>query len=416
MPLTVTAPPPPSPAGADHLDILIERPHKGERDYAIALQIRDPKGRQRIRRIGVERAEFPLPHHEIWDSVLPLMYLSRNGGPLFGKPVTRARVRAEYPLHAAVAAFFTRRAADFGLDLTIDTPTFERVYDVRTRGDIVLFGGGKDSRLMLGTLRETGRDPRVICARGSTFARDIPGVLSFETHDFAMPNRIVPALMLCPRHVWHGSGLGEVHLNRPWQQYFDISAPPALADTSALLQGLGFDITFHVPQCVLPYNLTQIILARRYPGLYAGQISVTPHATSDKNLHVTLLKLYHGLDPLDHCQPDLLARLLADFIGRAMTPDPAPFGRHRNREVIEREMRAIILRLHQRGLLNLPAGLAPPDDWDEPWIDHIHAYCNPGVDPALMAIYRKYAEAWPPDRPGLPQGLAAWLPAGAAVA
>jgi hypothetical protein len=380
------------------LDICIARPEKTETRYCIPITVTDPDGRVRQHKIGLHDSNFVIPHHEIWDSFLPLMWLSRNGGPLFNKPITCARVRAEYPLHSRIARFFEARATAFGLRMQVDGPEFERSYDVRTQGEMLLFGGGKDSRLLLGALREIGRDPGIISARGGEYARDLPEALCFEPLNFSMPNRIVPALMLCPRIVYQGCGLGEVHHHSPWQQHFDISAPEALRATSELLQSLGFDITLTGPQGVLPYNVTQNILLRRYPALAAGQISVTPHKASDKNLQVTLLKRYHGFGAEDHCSAALFDQMLAPFVQKALDLSVPPFGHQANREMVEREMRAIIWRLYGRGELDLPAPLAPQADWDAAWIEYIHAYRDPAVCTDLLGIYRQYADIWPVAR------------------
>lgn len=398
------------------LDIKIAVPVHEPRRYAFHLQITYPDGTVKAVEIGIKDSNFDIPHHEMWDSFFPLMYLSRNGGPLYGKSVTCARVRAAYPLHRAVVDFFVSRARRFGLDIRIESATFDRHYDETSTGDLVLFGGGKDSRLLLGTLREIGADPKVICARGDRYASDLPDTLTYAVPNFSMPARIVPGLMLKPRNLYHGSGLGEVHINQPWQQYFDISAQSALDDMSNLLRNLGFDINLQAPQSILPYNLVQKILSLRYPALAAGQVSVMPQEVSEKNLHVALLKIYHGINADSHCERELLDKMLVKFVVDALGEGADDFGLNRHREVIHREMRAIIFRLHRQGRIELPAQLCPLAGWDEPWIDFIHEYCNPAVPDALMAIYREYAQSWPAYRVGLPSCLAAYLPCGSNAA
>ncbi len=390
---------------SEMLDIFIRRPVKADTRYILPIEIRTTDGAVTHQEIGVRASTFAIPHHEVWDSFLPLMWVSRNGGPLFNKPVTSARVRAAFPLHSRIARFFEARAAAFGLQMHVDSPEFYRTYDVATGGEALLFGGGKDSRLLLGSLREIGHNPRIISARGAENAHDLPEALCFDPANFSMPNRIVPALMLRPRVVYQGCGLGEVHHHSPWQQYYDISAAEALRDTSELLQSLGFDITFLGPQAVLPYNLTQKILTRRYPPLAAGQISVPPHKPSDKNLHVSLLKRYHAIPTQDHCTDELFAKMLGSFMRKALDPNVAPFGHHANREVIEREMRSIILHLFRQGQLDLPTHLTPPAHWHAPWIDFVHTYCNPDLPAGLLAIYRQYADVWPANAQGLPDCL-----------
>ncbi len=386
------------------LDIRIEPPEKGPHHYKICLRISEQCSPKESKTIGIENSSFELPHHELWDSFFPLMYISRNGGPLFGKPITRARVTSEFPLHRQVVDFFCARAANFGLEMQIDSPTFDRNYDVSTNGDALLFGGGKDSRLLLGTLRDLGYDPYIVSAKGLTYANDLPEALNFETYDFSMPNRILPALMLNPERIWHGSGLGEVHFHSPWQQYFDISAQSALDETSRLLQSLGFDISFWAPQSVLPYNITQKILAERYPEIFAGQISVTPQAASEKNLHLSLIKLYHNQDIDGHCTPILFEKLLRGFVDKMHDPKQNGYGHNDNREIINREMKAIIYRLSHQGN-RIPRDLEIPSMWDEPWIDYIHLSVNSRIDKRFLNIYKSYADPWQDDFPGLPDSL-----------
>jgi len=393
----------------DWTEIRIQTPEKTAQRYVFTLGITVPGKGPVQSKIGIKETNFDIPHHVFWDSFLPLMFLSRNGGPLFNKPVPRGRIRADFPLEAGVARFFIQRARQMGVEMEIDSPLVDRVHDdAPTGGDVLLFGGGKDSRLLLGTLREVGLSPRVISARGTLYATDIPGCLCFETLNFSMPNRIVPALMLRPQNLYYGGGFPEVHLHHPWQQHYDISAYAALRATSDLLKSAGFDITLHAPQNVLPHNLTQRILADRYPDLHAGQISVEPHQASDKNLHVSLLRRYHGLPTGHHCNPELFGQMLEGFMTHALSDAPQ-FGFQNNREAVEREMRSIIFRLHSQGRISLPAGLAPPADWDAPWIDFIHPHGNPDTASRLMEIYRCHADDWPAEALGLPACLQPYI-------
>lgn len=390
------------------MQVRIHRPQKTENAYAMALTVAQPGEAPATKRIGFIARNFTLPHLELWDSFLPLMWLTRNGGPLFGRDGAKAVVRADFPLNAAIVAFFEQRARDFGIGIDVVSPTTVQTFDVQTKGSCVLFGGGKDSRLLLGTLRELGDSPAVVSGAGAHYARDIEGALSFDLLNIAMPNRIVPAFMLGFKDVYHGSGLGEVHIAKPWwQQYYDISAPAPVAATNRLLQSLGVDVTVHVPQCILPYNLVQLILARRYPDLYRGQISVEPEERSEKNLHIALLKRYHGLPHGDQCSDALLQGLARRFVAE-QTRAPTGFGFHGNREIIQREMRAILLRLHQRGDPAL-ADLAPPPAWEAPWIDSIHSYCHPDVNPNLLSLYREYAGDWAGLPAELPRSLRHYL-------
>lgn len=389
------------------MKIQIARPVKTETRCEFSMQV-SVAGDSREVRTGFESRNFAIPHHEVWDAILPLMFVTRNGGPVFNRHDGPVRVALEYPVPRLAAEFFEDRARDFGLDIEITSPRVDVTYDLKTSGEMVLFGGGKDSRLLLGSLRELGRDPAVACAEGATYARDIEGARVYDTIGFAMPARMVPGMMLLPRIIHHGSGLGEIHQRTPWQQYFDISAPPALARTNRFLAAIGIDTQFVAPQCILPYNLVQAILARRYPELYAGQVSISPGSKDKKNLHVSLLKRYHGLSHDSHCDEPLFRRLLDRFLARN-TSGESPFEYRESYEVIAREMRAILYRLQARGDLGWLAAPVPAA-WDAGWIDTIHTYAYPGVDPDLLAIYRNHARDFDvADKATLPAGLAAYL-------
>jgi hypothetical protein len=192
------------------------------------------------------------------------MWLTRNGGPLFGTDGAKALVRADFALNAAVVAFFEQRAREFGIGIDVASPTVSRTYDVE------------------------------------------------------------------------------------------------------------------------------------------------PQEGSEKNLHIALLKRYHGLPHGDQCSDALLQRLASRFMVQ-QTKAPNSFGFHGHREIIQREMRAILFRLHQRGDMVF-AGLSPPAQWDAPWIDHVHTYCHPTVNADLLALYRQYGADWTGDPIMLPRSLRHYLP------
>jgi len=340
------------------------------------------------------------------------MWITRNGGPLFNKGLSSASITSEYPLHADIARFFVNRGRNFGLSVDILSSTFERTYEIATSGEVLLFGGGKDSRLLLGSLLETERRVRPIGANGREWGGDLEDLLYYEAPNSSMPNRIVPGIMLRPSIIYHGSGLGEVHLTSPWQQYYDISSPIALKETSDLFATIGWDIKFQAPQSVLPYNITQNILAERYPSLYRNQKSVRRNGMSDKNLHISLIKKYHGISHESHCDMNTFKALLERFVSRSLGQELAAegkrFGYLGHREVIELEMRTLISRLSKKGYLEDMSPSLPIDQWDADWIDYIHLYVNPSVDSDLLAIYRDYADVFCPTMStnNLPRSLA----------
>ena len=57
-----------------------------------------PKGIPDVVRFGFQTHGWRLAHHPVWDAIYPLMFLTRNGGPLFGTKHPQARIRVAYPI------------------------------------------------------------------------------------------------------------------------------------------------------------------------------------------------------------------------------------------------------------------------------------------------------------------------------
>jgi hypothetical protein len=374
------------------MKIVVKQPFKASDQYIFRIILKEKGGRKSFR-IGFQSQNFTIRHDRFWDSFYPLMYLTRRGGPLFDKH-DKASAVFDFPVLGRVAEFFERRAANFGIDFSVEAERDDAYScDAATDGSVVLFGGGKDSRLLLGTLRELGNDPKVASAFGARNASDIGGALCFEPFEGSMASRIVPGLMMLPRTIYQGSGLGEVHKKTPWHQYYDISSMDALVDTSNLLKSYGIHTDIVAPQSILPYNIVQRILCDRYPDIAQGQASVPRDAASDKNLHVSLLEAFCGRSYLRHCNQELFKKLLSDFITR-QTNEGSSFGIRDHYEIISREMRAIIFKLAARGQLPVGPELVP-SEWDADWINYIHKYVYEGVSDDLLVIYREYADLYP---------------------
>ena len=155
-----------------------------------------------------------------------------------------------------------------------------------------------------------------------------------------------------------------------------------------MLKSFGVNMDLVPPASVLPYNLIQRILHDRYPDLYRYQRSVRKEQPNEKNLQVSLLKIYCGIDFSDQCSDTLFRSLLKKFV-KAQTTRPHDFGLHRYRRVINLEMRAIIFNKQDDRLFS---GLrAIPVDWEGKWIDYIHTYVHPDINPEFLEIYREYA-------------------------
>ena len=70
---------------------------------------------------------------------------------------------------------------------------------------------------------------------------------------------------------------------------------------------------------------------------------------------------------------------------------PDDFGYRNCREIINREMRAIICRRRADPAFRSVRSLVPPE-WDEDWIDVIHDYVVPDLESGFSDIYREYAD------------------------
>jgi len=340
-------------------------------------------------RFGFEAVNYAIRHDACWDSVYPLMYLTRNGGPLFHTDRDEATIVFRYPILAPVRDFYVRRAANMGLRIEVEARVYDARANLATDGHVLAFGGGKDSRLILGALRELGRAPTIVTA-GPGNVPDLPGALVTKSLSGVLADRVMPALMRLGRRFYFGSGLGEAHRRSPWQQYFDWGSPRALRELSELLGGLGIDMHADAPASVLPYNLIQRILFERYPDLYRHQSSVGKDDRSEKNLHVALCKLHHGIPFDDHCSGTLFAELVGEFVEH-QTGSPRDFGFRDHREIINREMRAILFAKRSDPRLAAVRNKIP-EEWEGPWIDYIHTYVAPQLDEGFLRIYRAYAD------------------------
>jgi len=343
---------------------------------------------------GFRAANYTIAHAEVWDSIVPLLFLTRVHGPLYKAQDRAAVIRFRYPILEPVLQFFVRRAANLGLSVEVEADTFERTYDIRGRGSIISFGSGKESRALLGALRELGHAPRLSTGGAADRPVDQPSAEFSHLIQGVTTERKLPGLMAGAAHYYYGSVLGEVHLTTPWQQYYDFASPQGQAELTGLFQSLGVDLTLHAPLAVLPANVVQHLLAARYRDLFAYQRSVTPGSPGEKNLDVSLLKLYRGLAFSSHCSETLFRRLLREFVDRSLA-QTVRVGLRPHREVFHREMRAIIWRCRDHPLLSEVRSRIQPE-WDARWIDGIHVYANRAVDPAMLEIFRQHAHDYEP--------------------
>jgi hypothetical protein len=131
------------------------------------------------------------------------------------------------------------------------------------------------------------------------------------------------------------------------------------------------------------------VLHDRYPDLFRHQYSTREGRASEKNLHVALCRHHHGIAYHQHCPPELFGRLLDRFVTRE-SRSPVGFGTRQEREVISREMRAIIHR-HREEPPFAAVRDRITDDWAGDWIDYLHPYVEPAPEQDLVDILRGYA-------------------------
>jgi len=384
------------------LRIRVERPVKTDDTYVFKARVGDATpgrtllarlsgARGREIRFGFRADNFTIRHSALWDSVLPLFFLTRYGGPAYDRGVDRCEIRFNYPVLDPVARFFERRAANLGFEAVVVADTFERTFDLPTQGRQVALGGGKDSRLLVGLLRELGEAPSVSTAGRANWPPDLPDALRHEPVNGLLSERLMPCLMSGYAELYLGSAIGAASLTVPWHRYYDWSAPPAQGELSDLLKSLGVDLSLYGPTCVLPANLIQKILHRRYPELCAHQRSVAPGARKEKQLHISLMQLLHGMSIADHCPDEVFRSCLSDFMTEALRhawgPETSP---QAVRRLLRSEMMAMIHRLRDHPLLSEVRDTVPAD-WDTDWIDGVHSYVDRRVGPDMLDIFHQYA-------------------------
>ncbi len=339
-------------------------------------------------RFGFRTHGWRLEHHPVWDAIYPLMALTRQDGPLYGTRHREATIRLGYPIHPRVRDFYVRRAQDLGLAVTIEARSSDASFEGTATGAVLAFGGGKESRVMLGMLREVGPAPVIVSSWARTVP-DLPEAVVSEPSGTALVDRLMPALMQRGDRLYIGGTLGGARRSTPWHRYFDVSSPVAMREMSTLLASVGLPTRMSVPLSVAPPNIGQWVLHDRYPGLFRYQHSTRDGQVTDKNLHVALCRYHHGIPYEQQCPPELFARLLERFVTRELR-QPDGFGVRGEREVISREMRAIIHR-HRSEATFAPVADRIPDDWAGDWIDYLHPYVDAEVEPEMVDILRGYA-------------------------
>ena len=142
------------------------------------------------------------------------------------------------------------------------------------------------------------------------------------------------------------------------------------------------------PACPLATNVIQDILFRRYPDLFKNQRSVEKQARTEKNLHISLCKMRHGIPFEDHCSTGLFIDLLEEFVQKNLA-HPEDFGFHGHRELHDRETRSLIYYLKDRKEFSTVRDIIP-ESWEEKWIYYVHSYVMPDLPREFLQIYYQY--------------------------
>jgi len=384
----------------------LKSPHRYEFRYLIH---EDPRGswRRRLKGLvkrtwpacpgveqhssGFEAENFTIAHSELWDSVLPLLTLTRNGGPFFDTGCYTGEIVFQYPILESVKEFFVQRAARFGLDIAIHARTYDRQFGLPAEdGHVVLFSGGKESRLICGMLEEFGEGAERISAvsKNQPPAPDLQASIVTPLGNTIM-GAVMAALMSPKRWCYFGSGFIDTLRVDPWPATFDWTPGPQI-EFSKLVRSLGVEKTMVTPLVVMPCTLVQKILARRYPELYRHQRSTLDGDGTVKNLHVSLLKLYNGLDCESHCPKRLFRSLLRAFVQQQLD-SPEHHGFQNVRRLVNLEMRSIIFRLREGAWFEEVRELIPRF-WDADWIDYIHPYVYPQLPGEFLDVFAEYAD------------------------
>jgi hypothetical protein len=374
--------------------VRVHKPRKTKTSYRFECSCSAPPSWRNVSiTFGFESVGWQIEHEPIWDSLYPMMVLSGSSGPFF-YAVKAVRVAFDYPVDRTVVRYYRRQSAHMSLPFIVTSPLTDVRFQGPAQGMHLAMGGGKDSRLLWGMLREIGETPSMnhSILRGASAAADIGGVRMSRGVRGTLMDRIVPGLMLRPSMFYMGHAIGETHHSEPWHDAYDLGGWPAQKAFGRMLASLGAQVNVRTPIAVLPYNLSQKMLVDRYPDLAKHQCSTQAHSISEKNLHISLCKRYHGIRHDSHCSRELFGQLLAKFV-TGQQIEPECFGSREWRRVVHHEMRAMIKALLDRGDADVErVSKHIQDRWAARWIDYIHPYMCPDIDGRLLNLMRQHAD------------------------
>lgn len=367
----------------------IIKPHKSKHEYRFSFYAKEKK--TKLRHFGF-KADFEIPHGSIWDTLYPLMWLTRNGGPVFNK-ISYVTLRFEYPIVAEVVKVMKARCKMQGIRLNVESPgVIEAAAEKPVFDCVVGFGGGKESSLNCGIARELGYSPRMMM--GSRVPATPAKRWDWDDMVFTIPinkgvsDRLLPQLM-CGKILYHGSCLDDTMKTSPWHQYYDIGCQESWDTMNAMFKSLGIERTVYTPLECLPCAQIPNILCKRYPEVAKKRLSVQAHHAGEKNMHVSLCEMMGGIDPTNHCRPDLLVELVGQFINKYNSEN---YGKRDARLLARDGMCAMLYHLREHEYLK-SIRYKIKSAWKREFIHKGHFYKS--VPKEWEGIIREYVEESP---------------------
>jgi hypothetical protein len=372
--------------------VIVHAPKKAADYYGFACEFGN-----RTPTIGFRPVGWEIPHNTLWDSIAPLWFLTAFRGPFFKRwPALSNKapqhpeahvVELAFPVHEAVAKFFERRAEAYGYKMTVEAvSSWSGTVQQPPTGCALALGGGKDSRCLLGMLRELGKDPAVfVDLQGLTRPHGLKSVMGHRGLWDSQVSRLLPALMHNPSELFIGCGSGEAEYMSPWQWCYEYSAWQPLAEFSDLLAECGMQTRLKAPLAATPYHLNQKILVQDYPDLYAFQDTAPDMSRTAKSMHVAICEIMHGGDPRVRCPKPLFKTLAKTWVNQQIgrfAPPSAWQG-------FARELRALMYEVQSWPWMDCVRADIPAS-WEGDWIHYVHDYMDPDMDPEMLAIFHRH--------------------------
>lgn len=368
------------------LTFTVEPPIKTKTEYIFSFYSANKK----VRNFGFRTDEFEIPHGSVWDTLYPLIYLTRNGGPVYLK-YDEVKVVFQYPVVKEFVELMKRRCKSQGVRLEVEAPAeIEATAEAPVWNTVVGFGGGKESSLNCGITKELGYSPTMLMGspKPPTPRKrwDWDDVVFFIPINKGIVDRLI-VQMMCGGTLYHGSSLDDTWHTIPWQQYYDIGTAESLTALNDTFTKTGIDRKVIAPLRCLPCAQIPKILCDRYPEVGAKRESVNKSARNEKNMHVSLCEMMGDVSILEHCSPELLVILAREFI-----PKCNDYGQRNGRMVARLGMCSMLYHLRDHEYLK-PIRSLIPDSWDRRFIHYGHFYKN--VPKEFEEIFREYLEESP---------------------